>query len=211
VKKNSCLNNLLFASFLIPLQSATDWKELKFRSIPANKVHYSDSGLKVEVDSSASPLVFAFKEFKKVNGFQIDVQVQGELKTSGEKFEEDSYLRFGLVAEGKQRPSSLKLLFAPEWIKTLFSLAPKDKGLDKIYFFNITARKNLLGQKRIHPKSDLMSEENIAFLDKEKRTEQFKKAFSEPLSVAGLWISVDGDDTKSKFTTVLKKIEIFSQ
>ncbi len=200
-----------FALTVVPLGNPADWKELKFSSLPANKVTYEKSALKIEVDGSASPLVFGFGSIKNIEEISADIEITGLMNQSvlekSKDFEEDSYLRIGLIVEGKNIPSRFKMMFAPEWVRLLFSFAPQGVGLDKIYFHNMTTQKKFLGKKRSHPKSDLIHEENIILFLPEQKKYQVSHMFSPVLKAAGLWISVDGDDTKSKFTVMVQNLK----
>ena len=203
-------SRLLFAIVAVPLGDSAVWKELKFKSLPANKVSYEKSALKIEVNESASPLIHGFNQIKKIQQVTATLEITGQMNKiklkSWTEFEEDSYFRLGLVAKGKDRPSQFKMLFAPEWVKTLFALAPQGTGLDKIYFYNMTAQDNLVGKKRSHPQSKYMHEENILSRSTEQQNVNFKIELTQPMELAGFWISADGDDSKSKFTVLIKDL-----
>ncbi len=188
---------------LIPLGDASGWKELKFRSLPANKVSFAPSGIKIEVNRSASPLVFGFNSVQSIHEVFAEVEINGQMNPSSDSksqdFEDDSYFRIGLIAKGEEIPNRIKMLFAPDWVNLLFSLAPKGVGLDKIYFYNMTSQEALLGKSRLHPKSKYIHEENVTLYKIHQKNYRISKTFSPPLQAAGVWISVDGDDTKSKF------------
>ncbi len=200
----------MLAVVAVPLGDTSVWKELQFSSLPANKVSYEKSSLKVEVNHSASPLIHRFSEIRNIKQIDVELEIIGQMNSEKIKkwtdFEEDSYFRMGLVKQGNDRPSRLKMLFAPEWVKTLFSMAPKGTGLDKIYFYNVTAQKNLVGKMRSHPKSKYMHEENVIAFSPEEKNTNFKIELPQPMSLAGFWISIDGDDSKSTFTVLIKKL-----
>jgi hypothetical protein len=112
-------------------------------------------------------------------------------------------------------------LFAPDWVKRMFALAPKGHGLDKIYFYSITSRNELLGKSRQHPKSKFMHEEYVflAPIPAGESTDtaatkpvsmSISKKFATPIAAAGIWLSIDGDDSKSKFEIKIKSLNYSS-
>ena len=137
--KNLILSTSMLAVMAIPLDKKEAWTELAFKNIPTNTVSYSPTGIKVAVKNSASPLVYKLDKFYKVSGFEVILKVDGDLKNDPpeKNFEEDSLFRLGLVVEGKQKLNAVKKLFAPDWVKKLFALAPEGAGLEKIYFYNV--------------------------------------------------------------------------
>ncbi len=218
---------LLFATLVIPLDSVKDWKELKFRNIRPNAVAFSQTGIEIKVHDSASPLIYSFNGIKTISEIRAEIEVDGQIiEPKGDVwkiFEEDSAFRFGVIVEGNRKLEGMTALFAPQWVKTFFSMAPKNSGLDKIYFYNVTQRADLLGKKRQHIKSDLIHEENVVvgkFEGASAKSGSFEmaksntskimmiKKFESPKRVAGIWISIDGDDAKAKYVTRIKKIEI---
>ncbi len=210
--KNLFISSSLLAAIAIPLDKKDAWTELSFKKIPSNKVEYSPAGIKVSVNNSASPLVYKLDRFYKITGFEVDLKVDGDLKNEppGKTIEEDSLFRLGLVVEGKQTLTGVKKLFAPDWIKKLFSLAPEGAGLDKIYFFNVGRSPESLSVKRNHPKTDLMVEEIMAVRKKTETALKIKYQLASPLNVPALWISIDGDDSKSSYVTTIEKITLLT-
>ncbi len=210
--KNIFISSSFLAAIAIPLDKKDVWTELSFKKIQSNKVEYSPTGIKVSVNNSASPLVYKLDRFYKITGFEVDLKVDGDLKNEpyGKTIEEDSLFRLGLVVEGKQTLSGVKKLFAPDWIKKLFSLAPEGAGLDKIYFFNVGRSTESLSVKRNHPKTDLMVEEIIVVRKKTEPALKIKYQLAIPLNVPALWISIDGDNSKSTYVTTIEKLTLLT-
>ncbi len=210
--KNLVLSTSMMAVMAIPLDKKEAWTELAFKKIPINAVSYSSTGTKVVVKNSASPLVYKLDKFYKVSGFEVILKIEGDLKNDPPEktFEEDSFFRLGLVVEGKQKLSAVKRLFAPDWVKKLFALAPEGAGLEKIYFYNVGRTSSSLGIKRDHPKTDLMSEEVVAIRSKDVSEIKINYHLQAPVHIAALWISIDGDDSKSSFTTNIEKINLIT-
>lgn len=202
---------ILTALFIVPTGSLDGWKLLGFNKIPQNKVTISQQKqIKIEVQKSASPLIYKLPEIKKVSQFSLQLSSEGDLSQLNSKdfkshFPEDFLIRVGLVARGNQTLNWFQKKIAANWVLELFNLAPPEVGLDKIYFYNVTTQKDLVGQKRNHPKSDLMVEEIIAQYPESKSIEHKLAA---PLDVVALWISVDGDDTKSTFATIIESLKL---
>ena len=199
----------LLAAVVIPLEQK-GWSEISFGKIPVNKVTHSAGELNIQVKSSASPLVYKLERLTKIKSLQIKLKFNGDLKApaSAGKWEEDSLFRIGLVANGDKTLSSVKKLFAPDWVKRLFALAPDGVGLDKIYFFNVGRLSSQVGLSRAHPKSELMNEEIVAFRKAGENSLTIDKVLTPPISAAALWISVDGDDTNSEFQTSIENITL---
>jgi len=209
------------AAVVIPLGSHEGWQDLKFSKIKPNVNVFSSAGLEVAVDSSSSPLIFPLKEAVAVSGFRAELEIDGAMVAAGggskadstafvSYFPEDAYLRLGLVVPGKRRLNMMERMVAAEWVKKLFSLAPKDGGVDKIYFFNLVAGEpGLQGRRRVFPGSKDLMQENIVLV---RRPDQAKLVFehtiAQPLLAAALWLSVDGDDTKSKYKLRIKKLDL---
>ena len=210
--KNIFASSIMLATMVIPLDKKEAWTELAFKNIPTNTVTYSTAGLKVTVKDSASPLVYKLDKFYKVSGFEVNLKIDGDLKNDPpeKKIEEDSLFRLGLVVEGKQKLSAIKKLFAPDWVKKLFALAPEGAGLEKIYFYNVGRTPDSLGIKRDHPKTDLMSEEIVAVHKKSESEVKIIYQLPNPVNIAALWLSIDGDDSKSSFTTQVEKITLIT-
>jgi hypothetical protein len=195
----------LRAEVTVPLEESK-WTALSFNNIPQNKLNFSDNKIKVSVQSSASPLVYKLDTPIDVNSFSVQLKIDGRMNESSEesKFEEDSYYRMGLVVLGENKLGALGRAFAPKWVLKLFELAPEGVGLDKIYFYNLGNNKKLLNKERIHPSSKYMFERIIEIVKEDQI--QFKYEPEKPLKTAALWISIDGDQTKSTFNVEIQKI-----
>ncbi len=219
-------SRLAMAMVAIPMGTSDGLLELKFSKIKPNVVERSESGAVVKVDGSASPLIHGFSGIKLVDGIAAEIEITGNINQleSWKSFEEDSFLRIGLVAEGPEKLGTMGSLFAPEWVKRMFALAPKGHGLDKIYFYSVTSRNELIGKSRQHPKSKFMHEE-YAFLAPiptgptigssdtsliKPVSVSISKKFATPIAAAGIWLSIDGDDSKSKFEVKIKSLSYSS-
>lgn len=202
----------MWALLAIPLKGRDRWETEKFRRIPANEVTFSATGAKIKVKASASPLIFPLATEKELTGFHIRGEFNGlpkfsEVGRQGEKGADDYALRVGFVISGEKRLTGLKKMFAPAWIVNLYSKVPKGSGVDHIEFFNLTQNPAQVGQSRMHPLSDLIRE-NFFALVQATGPFVYDFTFRKPLKTAALWLSIDGDDTKSVYEVVLGKLEL---
>jgi len=92
-------------------------------------------------------------------------------------------------------------------VKQLFALAPSGTGITKVRFFNIATDTTHLGRTRAHPKSDLM-QETITGVPDANGNFTITNHFAKPLPVLAVWISSDGDNSKSSFAVMLEKVEL---
>lgn len=193
----------------IPLNQKANWQVLTYDKIPANVVEFSEQGLILKVNKSASPVIYPLGQPKQVKRLQVTGQTQNQIQfkgTQGEKGFDDYLFRIGLVIQGSQTLGFAQKLIAADWVKTLFNLAPKGLGVDHIYFLNLGSHAKHLGRVRNHPLSDLIKEEVVAI--SQESNFSIDKTFEKPKKVLALWISVDGDDTNSQFTTHIKSIKL---
>lgn len=197
---------LLSGMLAIPLEPSA-WKQIPYGSTPTHTLS-SEKGLKIEVEKSASALVYQFEAPKKIKSIEIELTQKGSIdykeKKMGEKGGDDFPLRLGLVMSGTKKLSWSQKLIAPGWVKELYKLAPKNSGLDRVYYFVIAQEKPRYS-KRFHPFSELLEEEVVGVI----RDGVFKASLTPPEGeVLGFWLSSDGDDTKSSFTLTINKLVI---
>ena len=199
-------------NFVVPL-SSEKWYSLEYSSIPENKVTFNSNGIHIQVRSSASPLIYSMSDHPlKIQKISIKGTLSSLLNISspekqGEKGLDDFNLRLGLVLLGKLRLSGYQRLFAAAWVKKLFTLAPKDQGIEHIYFLNGVLHPNLVNQTRAHPLSGYIHE-HYAWLMDETGSFNYTHTLSHPKDVVALWISSDGDDTASDFDLQIENITL---
>ena len=207
------MSSMLFAGFLVPLDQPKNWQVLKYSGIEANKVEFSKKGLSVKVMSSASPIIYPFDGAKKIKSIHITARTSGKTirfpagKVQGSKGYDDFPLRVGLVKQGERTLSWLERQVAPDWVTTLFKLAPKGVGVKNITYLSAVNQPQLLNSQRKHPFSDLIEEQFVSMVMKDGKIE-ISKIYPRAEPILALWIAVDGDDTQSDFETVIEKIEI---
>lgn len=205
----------LYAAVLIPLTDSTGWQDLKFSRTSANKARYAKDGMRVEVNESASPLIYPLGKVIRVKAvraqFEIDGQIHNEKDDmlGPDKFPNDAYFRVGLVIPGQRRLTWFEKMTAPAWIKKLFSLAPAETGIDHVAFFNIAAAPATIGAKREMKQAQrLIREQIIAIREPDQKKIVVDFALPEVIEAAAVWLSIDGDQTKSKFTAWVQSLEL---
>lgn len=208
MKLRKSMSSLFFAALAIPF-SQEEWKILEYGKIPPNKVTFEEGQMKVSVDNSNNPIIYPLKEVKEISGFEVELKISGQTPPplSEGQWDDDASFRIGFVAEGEKKMGKVSLFFSPDWVKELFKMAPQGGGIDKIYFFNLGRSPQKVGQFRTFPGTkNLVQEEIIALEEKGETSYQLKHKFKQPLRVAGLWLSMDGDVTKAKFEVNVLKI-----
>jgi hypothetical protein len=197
---------------IIPLTFQGAWNLESYSKIPPNIVTFSSSGMAIKVNQSASPIVYSFGKEKIISELIISGEFKGlpkftDTSLQGQKKFDDYALRIGLIVSGEKRLSGIKKIFSPEWIKRIYASIPSDSGIDYVQFYNVTQNQALLNSSRIHPTSDLIHENFFAFV-KEDGHFNYSIKMDSPKIILGLWISVDGDDTKSSYEVDISKIEL---
>ena len=204
------LNTLVLAGAIaLPVQQTDNWQLLEYSRLDANQVTFTRDGMEVMVDQSASPIIYPLVDPKIVTRVSVTGNLSNLLDlppdTQGQKGNDDFSLKIGLVVAGDKTLNPVQKLFSAKWIKTLFDLAPEGTGVDRIYFLNAVQHKNLLGQQRQHPLSELIYENNVWLLDKSGDF-SLDYQLESPQKVIAIWLSIDGDDTQSRYTTTIKSL-----
>lgn len=184
---------------------------LSYNKIKPNRVSFNADHLVIDVQGSSGPIVYPFESPKALSELTIKAKIDGNLSLKGEqgsKGSDDFRLRVGLVYEGQKTLSFIQKKIAAKWIKTLFDLAKgKAEGIKEVYFYNTYTDSKLKNKIRKHPLSKLLREEFSLHINKEGVIDQ-KITLNPDEKVLGLWISSDGDDTRSKFKITINKIEV---
>lgn len=203
---------VMLAVLVIPTSQITCWNTEKFSGIEANGVTVSKNGILVTVRKSASPLIYDFKSELKIKGFTVSGEFLGlphfaDVSKQGTSDQDDFPLRIGFIVPGEKRLSGFKKIFASDWVKNLYKRVPPGAGLDHIQFFNVTQNEKQVGQERIHPKSELIHEKFFAVV-KTLGAYKFTYTLDMPISAIALWISIDGDDTKSDYDVLISELSL---
>lgn len=204
---------LLAGAFALPLQQQDRWQVLEYSSLPANRVEFGASGMTVGVSRSASPIIYPLPDSRPVRA----VEVRGELsellnlggKVQGPAGADDYCLKIGLVLAGDKTLNFFERLASPRWIRTLYALAPEGSGIDHILFLNAVQGEHLLGNQRQHPLSSLIHERNVWLVDRSGPFE-LRYELETPREVVAVWISIDGDDSASDFTVLIRNLVLIT-
>ena len=199
----------LLASFTQP----SAWRSLEFDGVPANRVSYEGGSMMIAVDGSGSPLVSVFPDPVKMREVTVTGTIKGTLKVApGDlwtKNHDDALLRLGLIEPGTKKLSAIQRLAAPAWIKMLEKMfSEKMEGLGKIRCYHLMPDASLIGKSRVNPMGDTFIE-TIQAAPNADGSFVLKVSFpDDPLTVAGLWLLADGDDTNSSFSVTISEISI---
>lgn len=195
--------------FTLPLDRTNGWQFLTYRKIPPNTFRATAAGLEIGVTNSAAPAVFPLPHPLSVVELRASGTITGSLKMppakQGQKGFDDYAVRIGLVESGSRTLNRREKLFAADWVKRLFALAPRGTGISRIHFFNVGTDPNQVGHTRTHPLSELMEETVVTVPDASGHF-AFTNSFARPLNVLAVWIACDGDDTKSSFRVTLNQV-----
>jgi hypothetical protein len=199
------------SSVVVPLNEQAKWQVLQYSSLPPHRIRFSQAGLEMRVEGSAMPLIYPLASRMRVSHLRVKGRVDGSLRLppgrQGEKNFDDYVFRIGLVEPGERTLNFVQRQFAAAWVRKLFELAPKGTGISKIHFFNVGADKAHIGRQREHPLSDLIVEKVLAVPQADGRFD-FVHTLDRPLETIAVWLSSDGDDTASKFTVLVERIEL---
>jgi hypothetical protein len=208
------IKTMIFAAaFAVPLQQMDDWQLLQYSGIAPNQISFAQEGMTVKVMGSASPIIYPLDEARLVRRIEVTGTLYELLTLDAEKQglkdNDDFGLKIGLVVAGDKTLNGMQKLFSADWVKRLYALAPDGSGIDSIYFLNAVQASARLGQQRQHPLSDLIFENNVWLLDKPG---DFAMAHTldKPRKVIAIWLSIDGDDSRSNYSTLIKSLHLES-
>jgi len=203
----------LAGAIALPVQQIDNWQILQFSNIEPNRVSFSSEGMEVNVKASASPIIYPLDEPRLVSRVEVSGELSNLLSVEAEKQgqgdNDDFTLKVGLVVTGDKTLNGFQKLFSAKWIRTLFELAPEGTGVDNIYFLNAVQDSRQLGLKRQHPLSELIYENNVWLLDKPGEF-AFVHRLDEPREVIAVWLSIDGDNTGSSYSTLIRSLRLES-
>lgn len=190
-----------------PAEESSDYPRAflhaQYSNIKANSISFNKKTIVIGVDQSASPLFYKMSRIKKYKRLILRGSVIIKKFISAGK--DDAYLQVGVLYDGKHRPSSLKLMFAPDWIKKLFEFLG-ERGLGQLVFYDVseegverTAKKDLSGIPFVF--------KTVAHF---KPSEEFQVVFDldERWPISGLWIRADGDDSSASFTSQIFELRL---
>lgn len=183
------------------------FRHIRFDDLPPVAYSQENGALKIEVDAASSFLLQPFDAPKTVKAIRFEWKSDGALGVKDAAMQErkdgdDARLRIGLILAGQ---SPMIPFFAPAWIKAIRDHMKHPAG--QIRF--------VLAGTAMPPNSSWPSPYNgdmrLAAAEERPLADGWKEGrFALPQSeqVVGLWIMADGDNTKSKFTTWLKALDL---
>lgn len=189
-----------------------NWKVLSFDNIKTHKINFLIDRLEVLVDESAAPLIYKFEKPLNVKKIELLAGIQGQINfggKEGDKSVDDAYLRLGLIIKGDKKLNFFQRAISPRWVKELYEVGQSHDGVDKILFLTSFEQAELFSTKRSHD-NESFYDEVFAF----KRSGDFISGvyeLPEAVSIIGLWLSSDGDNTNSKFVLTLSKLYFYSK
>jgi hypothetical protein len=202
----------MYVAILIPLESGK-WMDLKYSKIPKHKLQFKDKSLIIEVNESASPLIHILEKEKLVTNLSLTLKLDQANLDELEMLKTDDYIfRVGLITSGSVTLNFFTRMAASEWLKQLFKKADHFKGVGGVHFCAVSLDKDYLTKSAYKMK-------DLKYFGLKIKTE-FKSHISYGLSQSvycewpnalntiGVWISVDGDGSKSKFKLKLDNLSL---
>lgn len=194
----------------VPLNDERRWHALKYDKRAPHTLRFTESGLEISVRRSAMPLLWPLPQAVRVNSIHVKGRIIGSIEVTpekqGKKGHDDYSLRVGLVEPGPTTLTARERQAAADWVKALFDLAPAGRGITKVHFLNLGVARFEIGRTRQHPMSKLLEEEVVAAPQSDGSFD-FVRVFNPPTEVCAVWISADGDDTKSSFQTIINQLD----
>jgi hypothetical protein len=190
--------------------NAGNTQHIQFKRIAPSAYRFEQDSLHIAVSDSASFLLLPFKQNKIVSAVRFDWKLEaGELRLENAAHEarrdgDDAVFKLGLLIEGKP---GLPAPLAPKWLKQA-SEALSYPSNRMIYI--VAGAKHAAGDRWTSPYN-----RNIEMLAADERKQdngwsQASHAFDSPVSVIGIWLMADGDNTDSTFLSRVRNIGLVS-
>lgn len=181
------------------------FQHVTFKNIPPTHFENEGSTLVLSVNKSSSFLLLPFQDPQTVRTVAFSWRGSGIVQVADANIEQtkqgdDGRLRIGLLLVGK--PPMIPFL-APSWIKTVRDIMKVPS--DRIIYLAVETKNPPPTQWRSPHSSDI----EIRAIPSTPTADgwwQSQITFEKSLSVAGLWITADGDNTGSTFKTWLKDL-----
>lgn len=210
-KKNT--SQLALALLILPLNQPDQWHSFKFSTVDANKITHLERGLQIQVNSSASPLLFPFKQPKKITSLAVKAHFTGDIPNipknslQGHPRWDDFVLRIGLILKGKNKLNWFDRQFSPDWLINMEKLLPNDFGIKEVHFYTTCQQDKLLNQKRTHIMDHHLKETCVFKINSDPHI-HWNHKIENPQTILGIWISSDGDQTKAKFKLTIEELKL---
>lgn len=185
--------------------ASNEWKAVHYRNIKANRVGFDPKQMIIEVNQSSSALIYPFSKSRSINAIKLEIILDGKIITS--ERQDDFPLRIGLILRGDKRLNFWQRRIAAEWLLMVDQLAAPYGGVEAIESLLFYSQDQKIGFKnRTHPFSELFREQIATPIGADLKV--YTHHFSSSKEAIGLWLSADGDESKSNFRIILKNIEI---
>lgn len=152
---------------------------------------------------SASPFFVKIDQSEKINNISIEGKIN--ITKAITEYKEDSYFQLGLIYAGDYRPRGIVRTFLPEWLNIVLRLSKKE-GVGKIDFFGVSIKGSEINKKD-SIRSIELNFKTVALINDKDRSFKFEVKPREK-KVLGLWLRIDGDESKAEFETHITKLSL---
>ena len=188
----------LYSLVLVPFLAATNFLELKYSALPRNVV-YLDKVIIIEVDRSASPLLYKLDDKSKYPRIIVDGNV--DIQQPINPLVDDSYFQIGIIYEGNKIIDRLTRKLLPPLIKNVLTISPN--GASEIDFLDVSSDRELDWKQQIM-QIKLTYKTVTRLIDgKFEIQSQLKEK-----NIVGLWFRSDGDDSGGKFKVTVNNLRL---
>lgn len=184
------------------------FKHISFADIKPS-IYSQEAGgvLRVDVEASASFLLQAWAEPRRVRSLSLLWRGQGQLKVRDAKHEQekagdDARLRIGLLLQGE---APMVPFFAPAWIKIIKDVMRHPAGE---LFYLVVDAKAAPGTSWQSPYASGIRMQALPSQPEQGGWMRSSAVFDPVLRVVGLWLMADGDDSKSQFKVWLRQLNL---
>lgn len=197
----------LAAALFFDLRPKT-FEHVTFDGITPTVYKADGEALVMEVQESSSFLLRPFDKLVPVKRVSFEWRGEGELSVASPaeertKLGDDARLRVGLILSGE---APLIPFFAPSWIKTIRDAMRLPA--DRMLYLTVGA-KSEPGSEWASPYGGGLRIRVLTSRPVDGGVWNAAEAsFSPPLPVVGLWLMADGDNSKSRFRTKLRKLTV---
>lgn len=178
-----------------------------FDALPPSVYGRDDDTIRIDVDKSSSFLLQAFERPLLVKDLSFEWKSIGDLHVNDAAMQkrkdgDDARLRIGLIVAGD---APMVPFFAPSWVKMVRDHLKHPAGE---IMFVLAGTPVARGSSWPSPYNDDMQLIAANQKDLADGWHEGRWHLDKPRQVVGLWIMADGDNTKSKFTTWLRKLTL---
>ncbi len=127
-------------------------------------------------------------------------------------FPKDAYFRLGLVQSGTKKLNWLEQKIAPEWLLQIQKIKGTEHGVEAVQFYSLVEGTEHLKWEKKTSGFGYLHESVVAAWPQDSDSFEFVYSFKKPQGpIMALWLSSDGDDTKSTYEIRIKSIELLME